>query len=57
MTWSAFRPSDDQTKFGYLIPSNMMATVVLKQISQMIEQIYPQENQLLEQVNYRIYIF
>jgi meiotically up-regulated gene 157 (Mug157) protein len=51
MTWSAFRPSDDQTKFGYLIPSNMMATVVLKQISQMIEHIFPEQNQLLYEVN------
>jgi len=50
MTWSAFRPSDDQTKFGYLIPSNMMATVVLKQLSHMIEQIFPQQIQLLQQV-------
>lgn len=30
MTWSGFRPSDDACKFGYLIPSNMMAVVALK---------------------------
>ena len=29
MTWSGFRPSDDCCKFGYLIPSNMMAVVAL----------------------------
>lgn len=29
MTWSGFRPSDDSCKFGYLIPSNMMAVVAL----------------------------
>jgi len=29
MTWSGFRPSDDACKYGYLIPSNMFATVVL----------------------------
>ena len=29
MTWSGFRPSDDACKFGYLIPSNMMAVVAL----------------------------
>ncbi len=29
MTWSGFRPSDDRTTFGYLIPSNMFAVVVL----------------------------
>lgn len=27
MTWSGFRPSDDACKFGYLVPSNMMAAV------------------------------
>lgn len=30
MTWSGFRPSDDACKFGYLIPSNMMAVVALR---------------------------
>ena len=50
MTWSAFRPSDDPTKFGYLIPSNMMATVVLQQIAHMIKTIFPQQNELLQQV-------
>lgn len=29
MTWSAFRPSDDACMYGYLVPSNMFATVVL----------------------------
>jgi meiotically up-regulated gene 157 (Mug157) protein len=29
MTWSAFRPSDDQTQYGYLVPSNMFAVVAL----------------------------
>lgn len=30
MTWSGFRPSDDCCKFGYLIPSNMMAVKALE---------------------------
>lgn len=30
MTWSAFRPSDDEQKFGYLVPSNMFAVVALR---------------------------
>lgn len=30
MTWSGFRPSDDCCKFGYLIPSNMMAVTALQ---------------------------
>lgn len=29
MIWSAFRPSDDACEYGYLIPSNMFAVVVL----------------------------
>ncbi|SFJ58714.1 hypothetical protein SAMN02799624_05120 [Paenibacillus sp. UNC496MF] len=34
MIWSAFRPSDDACKFGYLIPSNMFAAVVLGHIAE-----------------------
>lgn len=29
MVWSGFRPSDDATTYGYLIPSEMMAVVAL----------------------------
>lgn len=29
MTWSGFRPSDDACEYGYLIPSNMFAVVIL----------------------------
>lgn len=29
MTWQGFRPSDDAVKFGYSIPGNMLASVVL----------------------------
>ena len=50
MIWSAFRPSDDQTKYGYLIPSNMMAAVVLEKLAEMIEKLFPQQFDLLEQV-------
>ena len=32
MVWSGFRPSDDACKFGYLIPANMFAVVVLNHI-------------------------
>lgn len=30
MTWSGFRPSDDACVYGYLIPSNLFASAVLK---------------------------
>ncbi len=32
MTWSAFRPSDDACTYGYLVPSNMFAVVVLRYV-------------------------
>ncbi|OMF37679.1 metal-independent alpha-mannosidase [Paenibacillus sp. FSL H8-0548] len=32
MTWSGFRPSDDACTYGYLIPSNMFAVVVLRYV-------------------------
>lgn len=34
MTWSGFRPSDDACEYGYLIPSNMFAVVVLGYIEE-----------------------
>ncbi len=40
MTWSGFRPSDDSCKYGYLIPSNMFAVVVLSYIGEISEEIY-----------------
>lgn len=50
MTWSGFRPSDDPTKYGYLVPSNMMACVVLEQLTEMIQSLFPKQIQLLNQV-------
>ena len=37
MTWSGFRPSDDSCKFGYLIPSNMMAAVALDYAGELLQ--------------------
>lgn len=34
MTWSAFRPSDDACTYGYLVPANMFAVVVLGYVSE-----------------------
>lgn len=37
MTWSGFRPSDDACKYGYLIPSNMMAVVALSYAAELAD--------------------
>lgn len=34
MSWSGFRPSDDACAYGYLIPSNMFAVVILRYIQE-----------------------
>jgi meiotically up-regulated gene 157 (Mug157) protein len=40
MVWSGFRPSDDACKFGYLIPANMFAVVILKHIVEIAQNIF-----------------
>lgn len=40
MTWSGFRPSDDACQYGYLIPSNMFAVVVLGYMEQIANTVY-----------------
>lgn len=40
MTWSGFRPSDDACKYGYLVPANMFASVVLSYVSEISEVIF-----------------
>lgn len=40
LIWSGFRPSDDSCVYGYLIPSNMFAAVILDNISEIAEKIY-----------------
>ena len=37
---SSFRPSDDATQFGFLIPSNMFAVVSLRQLSEIEHTVY-----------------
>lgn len=48
MLWSGFRPSDDACEYGYLIPSNMFAVVVLDYAKEIMETFYPDEKQTLE---------
>ncbi len=40
LTWSGFRPSDDACTYGYLIPSNMFASVILSQMAQIAKRVY-----------------
>lgn len=40
LIWSGFRPSDDACIYGYLIPSNMLASVILGNIAEIAEKIY-----------------
>lgn len=40
MTWSGFRPSDDACTYGYLIPSNMFAVVVLGYLAEIADQVW-----------------
>ncbi|PKM58265.1 MAG: metal-independent alpha-mannosidase [Firmicutes bacterium HGW-Firmicutes-3] len=40
MTWSGFRPSDDACQYGYLIPANMMASVILGYIEEISREYY-----------------
>ncbi|ALS02017.1 glycosyl hydrolase [Enterococcus silesiacus] len=39
MTWSGFRPSDDACRYGYLVPSNMFAVVILGYIEEIFSEI------------------
>ncbi|WP_438349473.1 glycoside hydrolase family 125 protein [Paenibacillus sp. FA6] len=39
MTWSGFRPSDDACEYGYLIPANMFAVVVLRYVCEIAREI------------------
>lgn len=43
MTWSGFRPSDDACTYGYLVPSNMFAIVVLDYLREIFTTILPSE--------------
>lgn len=43
LTWSGFRPSDDACTYGYLIPSNMFATVVLGYVEEIAAEVLGDE--------------
>ena len=48
MTWSGFRPSDDACRYGYLIPSEMFAVVVLGYASEILTQVYQDRDLALQ---------
>lgn len=50
MIWSGFRPSDDACRFGYLIPANMFAVVVLGYVEEIARQVYQDEQLAREAV-------
>jgi uncharacterized protein len=39
MTWSGFRPSDDACTYGYLVPANMFAVIVLGYLVEIATQV------------------
>lgn len=43
MTWSGFRPSDDACTYGYLVPSNMFAVVVLGYLAEIFSLVLDDE--------------
>lgn len=43
MTWSAFRPSDDATVYGYNIPGNAFAVVSLRHAAEIVETVFSDE--------------
>ena len=40
MSWSGFRPSDDACEFGYLVPANAHAAVVLRKFAALDDSVY-----------------
>jgi len=40
LTWTAFRPSDERSKFGYVVPSNMFAVVALNYAAEMASKLW-----------------
>ncbi|WP_018884804.1 glycoside hydrolase family 125 protein [Paenibacillus massiliensis] len=43
MTWSGFRPSDDACQYGYLVPANMFAVVILTYLTEIIPRFYTED--------------
>ena len=39
MSWSGFRPSDDACRYGYLVPGNAFASVVLADVAEIADEV------------------
>ncbi|MDO1605853.1 glycoside hydrolase family 125 protein [Lactobacillus sp. YT155] len=50
MTWSGFRPSDDACRFGYLVPSNMFAVVVLNYSVEILYDFFSEQKELIARI-------
>ncbi len=50
LIWDGFRPSDDESQYGYLIPSNMFAVVIMQYMLEIINKHYPNENNLYNDI-------
>jgi len=48
MTWSGFRPSDDRCEYGYLIPSNALASASLHGLAELVRHVTHDEKFALE---------
>lgn len=44
LTWTGFRPSDDECKYGYLVPANMFAVVALGYAAEMATALWNDPN-------------
>jgi len=40
MTWTGFRPSDDECQFNYLVPANMFAAVALNYVAEIAQTLW-----------------
>ena len=59
MSWSGFRPSDDACEYGYFIPANLFAKVMLEQFAPLAEKMGRTElgtlaREIAEQIRYGI---
>lgn len=53
MTWSGFRPSDDACQYGYLIPANMFAVVVLGYLAEIARDVLDDDTLRREAITLR----